>query len=184
MMTISDEVYEHIRTYTIYSRFSQHSMYCRFLVGFNVFFFILSFIIPAKTGKMSSFFMSSFRNERKIRVTAFFLLWRVIFFLPSLLIYSKCSCGPVAWTAWANNTQRLIFFTLVWASFLLSDNACLRRSLSSSSSSSSSYELLYVPVECIWWWTGGLYYRTAIIINLYSGAVFNSHICTDEILLL
>lgn len=95
MMTITCEVSEHIRTYTIYSRFSQHSMYCRFLVGFHVFFFVLSFIIPAKTGKMSSFFMSSFRNERKIRVTAFFLSWRVMFFLPSLLIYSKCSCGLV-----------------------------------------------------------------------------------------
>lgn len=46
MMTISCEVSEHIRTYTIYSRFSQHSMYCRFLVGFHVFssFFLSLFL--------------------------------------------------------------------------------------------------------------------------------------------
>lgn len=96
MMTISCEVYEHIWTniYDIFKIFSTLNVLSLFS-RFSCFFFVLSFIIPAKTGKMSSFFVSSFRNERKIRVTAFFLLWRVIFFLPSLLIYSKCSCGLV-----------------------------------------------------------------------------------------
>lgn len=119
-------IYE--RTYTIYSRFSQHSMYCRFLVGFHVFFFVLSFIIPAKTGKMSSFFMSSFRNERKIRVTAFFSSL-------ASYIFSSLIADLFKVFLWAcsllEQPEQIIhkdlFFTFAWASFLLSDNACLRR---------------------------------------------------------